>query len=112
MTSDSLFVDFVADQMAGAGKITSRKMFGEYGVYCNGKIVALICRNRLYVKPTNGGRTYINEVVEKPPYDGAKPYFLIGDQLEDADWLAGLIRVSFEELPEPKKKKVTKKVTR
>lgn len=108
MTSDAQFVDFVVDQMEGAGKITSRKMFGEYGVYCNGKIVALICKDRLYVKPTKAGRTYINEVIEEPPYDGAKPYFLVGDQIEDADWLAGLIRVSYEELPEPKKKKTAR----
>jgi len=105
MASDAGFVEFVVDQMAGAGKITARRMFGEYGVYCDGKIVALICDGRLYVKPTKAGRAFIGRVLEAPPYPGAKPYFLVLDRIEDADWLAGLIRASFLELPEPREKR-------
>lgn len=108
MASDEDFVIFAADQMGDAGTVTYRKMFGEYAVYCDGKVVALICGNRLYVKQTDGGRSFIGDVVEAPAYQGARPSFLIGDRLEDRDWISRLIRITADELPEPKPKKKPK----
>jgi len=105
MASDKEFVDFIADQIENAGRITHRKMFGEYAVYCDNKVVALICDNQLFIKPTAGGRAYIGEATEAPPYPGAKPYFLIGEKFENREWLSGLIRITFNELPDPKPKK-------
>jgi len=52
VASDEEFVDYVVEQMAGAGAISRRKMFGEYAVYCDGKVVALVCDNEVFVKPT------------------------------------------------------------
>jgi TfoX/Sxy family transcriptional regulator of competence genes len=105
MASDQKFVDFVLEQIENAGEITAKKMFGEYGVYADGKIFGLICDNKLFIKPTNAGKTFIGAVVEAPPYEGAKPSFLIEDQIEDRKWLSELIRISVKELPEPKPKK-------
>lgn len=65
----------------------------------------LICDNKLFIKPTEAGRAFIGEVVEAPAYPGAKNSFLIEDQLEDSDWLSELVRLTVEELPEPKPKK-------
>jgi len=105
MATDKAFVDFVLDQIENAGEVTAKKMFGEYGVFSNGKIFALICDNKLFIKPTESGRTFIQDVVEAPPYKGAKPSFLIEDKIEDREWLSELIRISLKELPEPKPKK-------
>ena len=110
MASDLSFVEFVVDQMENTGTVTYRKMFGEYAVYCNGKLVALICDNRLFIKPTEGGRSFIGDVVEAPPYPGAKMSFLIEDKLEDREWLSHLVRITAKELPEPKPKKKKKKL--
>lgn len=108
MASDQGFVDFVVDQIDDDCAMTYRKMFGEYGLYSHGKIVALICDDRLFVKPTDGGRAHIGSVVEAPAYPGAKPSFLIGDRLEDGAWLSELVRITARELPEPKPKKPRK----
>ncbi|GLB47865.1 TfoX/Sxy family protein [Neptunitalea lumnitzerae] len=108
MASDQTFVDFVVDQIQNAGVIHARKMFGEYGIYSDGKIFGLICDNKLFIKPTQAGREYIGTPVEAPPYSGAKNSFLIEEQLEDAEWLSELVRVSVKELPEPKPKKKKK----
>jgi len=98
-------IDYIVEQMSGAGKILAKKMFGEYGVYCDGKIVALVCDDELFVKPTKAGRTFIGECEERPPYKGAKPYFYIsGDHWDDDEWLSKLIKISAAELPLPKKK--------
>jgi TfoX/Sxy family transcriptional regulator of competence genes len=110
MASDLSFVEFVVDQMENTGTVTYRKMFGEYAVYCNGKVVALICDNRLFIKPTESGRSFIGDVVEAPPYPGAKMSFLIEDKLEDREWLSHLVRITAKELPEPKPKKKKKKL--
>jgi TfoX/Sxy family transcriptional regulator of competence genes len=102
-------IDFLLEQMAGAGDVSARAMFGEYGVYCDGRIVALVCNNQLYVKPTSGGRAFIGTVTEAPPYQGAKPSLLIDNEhWDDADWLAQLIAVTCAELPLPKPKKPKK----
>jgi TfoX/Sxy family transcriptional regulator of competence genes len=108
MASDLAFVEYVCDQMRGAGQIAFRKMFGEYAIYHEGKVVALVCDNQLFIKPTSGGRSLIESVVEAAPYPCAKPHFLIGDNIDDREWLSRLIRVTGDELPLPKPKKPKK----
>ena len=43
MASNPSFVQYIADQCSGAGEIITKKMFGDYGIYCDGKIFGLIC---------------------------------------------------------------------
>ncbi|MDM7925969.1 MAG: TfoX/Sxy family protein [bacterium] len=109
MASDIDFVRFIVDQIANAGSISCRKMFGEYAVYCDQKVIALICDNQFYVKPTDSGRAFIEDVLESPPYPGAKNHFLIEDRIDDREWMAELIRRTARELPEPKMKKPARK---
>ena len=105
MASDESFAKFISEQIETAGNIRYRKMFGEYAVYCNEKVVALICDNQLFIKQSDAGRSFIGDVVEAPPYKGAKPSFLIEGQLDDKEWLSELIRLTEKELPRPKPKK-------
>jgi TfoX/Sxy family transcriptional regulator of competence genes len=111
MASDLSFVEFIVEQIENAGVITYKKMFGEYALYCDNKVVALICDNQLFVKPTESGRLFIEEVVEAPPYPSAKLYFLIEDKFEDSEWVSNLISLTAKELPEPKPKKKKKKAS-
>lgn len=105
MASDPEFVEYVCEQMRDAGLVRSRKMFGEFAIYCDDKVIALVCDDRLFVKPTPGGRAVIGEPSESPPYPGAKPHFLIEDRIDDREWLTELVRVTARELPAPKPKK-------
>jgi len=99
-------IEYLLEQIADAGVVSARKMFGEYAVYCDGKVVALVCDDNLYVKPTTAGKKFIGNVSQASPYPGAKPYYLIsGEQWEDAEWLSDLISISAAELPLPKAKK-------
>ena len=95
----------ICDQMGNPRQISSRKMFGEWAVYYGGKVVALVCDNQLFVKPTPAGRAVLGACVEAPPYPGAKPHYLITDRLDDREWLSRLIATTARELPEPKPKK-------
>jgi TfoX/Sxy family transcriptional regulator of competence genes len=105
MASDLNFVEYVCEQLSSAGAISFRKMFGEYAIYCGEKVVALVCDNQLFIKPTSAGRSMVGEIEEAPPYPGAKPCFLITDQIENQQWLSELIRLTASELPVPKAKK-------
>jgi TfoX/Sxy family transcriptional regulator of competence genes len=109
MPSNQNFVDFVIEQLHSVGNITFKKMFGEYALYSENKVFALICDNKLFIKPTNAGKNYIKDVVEAPPYHGAKPSFLIEDKIEDHEWLSTLVKLTVNELPEPKPKKKKKR---
>ena len=72
MATKSSQVEYIVEQMQSAGMITYRKMFGEFGIYCNGKIVALVCDDQLFIKPTSAGKKYAGAINEAPPYPGAK----------------------------------------
>ena len=72
------------------------------------KSFALICDNKLFIKPTVAGRAFIKSPEEAPPYPGAKPSFLIEDKLDDREWLSELVKITVNELPEPKPKKKKK----
>jgi TfoX/Sxy family transcriptional regulator of competence genes len=105
MASTQDFVDYILEQIENVGVITYRKMFGEYALYCGRKVVALICDNQLFIKPTAGGKAFIGNVTEAPAYPGAKMSYLIGDNLDNSEWISELIRITASELPEPKPKK-------
>ena len=109
MASNQNFVDFVIGQLHSAGDITYKKMFGEYALYSGNKIFALICDNKLFIKPTISGKNFIHDIVEAPPYPGAKPSYLIEDKIEDHEWLSNLVRITVSELPDPKPRKKRKK---
>lgn len=109
VSSQQKTVDYIAEQSAGAGSITTKKMFGEYGMYCDGKVMAFICDDQLFIKPTEAGRAYLGEATEAEAYPGSKMYFLIeGDRWDDAEWLAALVKTTADALPPPKPKKAKK----
>jgi TfoX/Sxy family transcriptional regulator of competence genes len=66
-------------------RFSAKAMFGEYALYADGKVVALVCDDRLFVKvhPRTAQLAADSELA--PPYPGAK------------------------ELPEPKAKKANGK---
>ena len=109
MSSQQRTVDYLVEQMAGAGAISARKMFGEYGIYCGAKIVALVCGDQLFLKATKAGRAFLSEVVEAPAYPGAKPSLLIStEQWDDSEWMAQLVKATAAELPAPAPKRPAK----
>ena len=108
MATELEYVQYVCEQMKGAGSVVYRKMFGEYGIYCDTKIIGLVCDNQVYIKPTAAGLAQMESPVMEPPYKGAKPYILLED-IDDIEFVTRLIIATCNELPfpKPKKKKAT-----
>lgn len=105
MATDRKTVDYIVEQIAGAGAVSARLMFGEYGLYCDGKMIGIIGDDQLFIKPTAGGRALASTAEEQSPYPGAKPYLLIdAESWDDREWLTNLVRVTTAESPAPKPK--------
>ena len=105
MASDKNTVAFIVDQLSLAGDVSAKPMFGEYGLYCDGKMFGMICDGRLFIKLTANGRTLAPDLEEAPPYSGAKPFLLVDpDRWDHSDWLAEVVRSTIAELPLPKPK--------
>jgi len=106
MASDVRFVEFAADQMAGAGTITYRRMFGEFGLYCNGVYFGVVCDNRVLVKITPAGETLLPDCPRDIPYEGGSEMFL--PDVEERETLAELVRVTCAALPARKPRRAKK----
>ena len=109
MANDPDFIQYVCDQIDDACDVSYRHMFGGTTLYSKGKVVALVCDNQLFVKPTGAGRSYIGDVTEAPAYEGSKNFLLVEDKIDDAEWLTELIRRTEQELPRPRARKKKKK---
>jgi len=107
MATTQSTMEYITDQLSRlGGRIRTRKMFGEYALYCDEKVVALICDNQLFLKPTEVGKKLMPHPVEQAPFSGAKPMWLVTDELlEDREWLCQMVNVAAEVLPFPKAKK-------
>jgi TfoX/Sxy family transcriptional regulator of competence genes len=105
MASHQDFVDYVTEQLRGAGAIRSRKMFGEYGLYCDEVFFAVICDDQLFIKVTPAGEAAFPHLPKAPPYEGAKDSFLVED-VDDRDTMTALTRITCLALQnQPKKRR-------
>ena len=93
MASHQDFVDYVAEQLREAGSIRSRKMFGEYGLFCDGVFFAVICGDQLFVKITQAGEAAFPNLPKAPPYEGAKDYIRVED-VDDRNTMTVLTRLT------------------
>ena len=107
MSTKQSTIDYIADQLSGLRDVSTRKMFGEYALYYKNKVVALVCDDTLFIKMTDQGKDFVGDLYkEGQAYPGSKMYMVIdGDQIEDHEWLGELVQITFDSLPEPKKKK-------
>ena len=108
MASRIEFVEYVAEQCGGAGEITYKKMFGEYGLYCDGKFFGCVSDDEFFVKITDKVKERFPDLPEKPPYDGARTSFCV-ENVDDRDFLTELVTETCAALPEPKPKKSKRK---
>lgn len=102
MASDPGYVEYVLDQIGALPGLAHKTMFGEYGLWLDAKIVALVCDDQLLLKPTDAGRALLGgDPPGVPPYPGAKPWLLVED-LDDGEALRALLRATAEALPAPR----------
>ena len=97
MASHRDFVDYVAEQLREAGVIRAKRMFGEYGLFCDGTFFAVICDDQLFIKITAQGEMAFPDLPKAPPYKGAKDAFAVED-VDDPTMAVELTRITCEAL--------------
>ncbi|MCI8474139.1 MAG: hypothetical protein HFF07_02230 [Oscillospiraceae bacterium] len=105
MASSPEFVEYLCEQLEGLGSIRSRKMFGEYMIYCNDKPVLIICDDRAMVKMLPNLEALLKEHPIVPPYEGAKPHYVLDP--DDRETLRQAVRLAEAVTPLPKKRRKT-----
>lgn len=105
MATNQDFVDYVTEQVALGDRLTQKKMFGEYALYVDGKVVAFACDNSLFIKPSAAATKLAPELPQRPPYPGAKDYPVADELLDDSDVIRQLILETAALMPVPKPKK-------
>jgi TfoX/Sxy family transcriptional regulator of competence genes len=79
-------------------------MMGEYIIYYRGKIVGGIYDDRFLVKYVKAAADKMPDADLELPYEGAKEMLLV-DDVDNKEFLRGLLEAMYDELPVPKKKK-------
>lgn len=103
MATSQDFIQYVCDKINFDGKITYKKMFGEYMVYANEKPILLVCDNSVFVKILPETREILGSDAQTGmPYDGAKEHFFIDP--DDDEKLNELVCALEKITPLPKKK--------
>ena len=97
------------DALSDLPGLSSRRMFGEYALYLGTKVVALVCDDVLYVKPTPGALALVRDPVMAPPYPGAKNYIRLESALDAPELVMATLRAVAGDTPEPKPKTPRKK---
>lgn len=100
MASDQATVDFILEQASRGNDVRARKMFGEYGVYCDERFVGIVADDRLYLKVTDAGAALLPDAERESPYPGAKPHLIVDEEvIESADRLSEVFRATAAALP-------------
>ena len=111
MSTKKSTIDYLVDQLSPED-VRARAMFGEYALYCQNKIIALVCDDDLFVKITLPGKKFVGKKYEEGyAYPGAKAsIYISGDLCEDSVFISKLIAITAKALhePKPKKKKIKK----
>ncbi|MFT4178292.1 MAG: TfoX/Sxy family protein [Thermomonas sp.] len=102
MATDASFIDYIREQAGLGDRLAARRMFGEYGLYLDGKVLAFACDNSLFLKPTEAGRALLPQASVGPPYPGAKDYLVLDEYLDDGDLLRQALLVTHDALPAAK----------
>ncbi|MEH6433702.1 TfoX/Sxy family protein [Massilia sp. DD77] len=108
MATDKHFVDYVIEQSRLGSRLACKKLFGEFALYLDGKVVAFACDNSLFIKPSQAVDTLAPRLPKGPPYPGAKDYPIADELLDDPEALQRLILETAALMPPPKAKKPPK----
>ena len=104
MASSKEYLDFILEKLSDLEEITYRSMMGEFIIYYRGKIVGGIYDESFLVKPVKSAINYMPSARYELPYEGAKEMLLV-DEVDDKEFLTGLLNAMYDELPAPRKKK-------
>ena len=106
MATKKSTAEFILEQLGRPERFSVRSMFGEFALYADGKPVAFICDDQLFVKIMDESAVLKRRCERAPAYPGSKDYYLVPEDVITGDRQLPemLLRMSAS-LPAPKGKK-------
>lgn len=104
MSTSPASIDHILDTLSDQ-PLTFKKMFGEYALYLNGIVVAFVCDDTLFIKPTPSALALLPEAPRGPAYPGSKDYIIGAEALDDPDLCIRALRAVASDAPAPKPRK-------
>jgi len=110
MATQKATIEFLLNKLGNPGRFTARTMFGEYALYADGKVVALVCDNLLHVKILPASKKLAPLCEKGSPYPGAKEHYIVEEvQLSTIPDLPGILFAVSESVAAKVKKPAVKK---
>jgi len=98
--------EFILEQLGHPDRFSVRSMFGEFALYADGKPVAFICDDQLFVKIMAESAELERRCERAPAYPGSKDYYLVPEDVITGERkLPDLLLRMSATLPLPKAKK-------
>ncbi len=103
-------IEFILTKLRAPESFSARPMFGEYALYADGKVVALVCDDLLYVKIVPASAELADQCEQGQPYPGAKPHYIVEEgHLTSIHNLAAILRAIAQAIPAKKKSAARKR---
>lgn len=110
MATSKEFHDYIMENLQRAGNVSSRKMMGEYIVYYQDKLVGMICDNCFFLKPTETVLQFLPDAQRVYPYEGCRTLMVMVEEVENGERMSQILNKMYLEIPEPKKRKIGRKI--
>ena len=84
MVASDSFAEFLREELAPLGHVTTRRMFGKTGLFCDGLMLGMVRDNTLYFRVDDENRELFKEAASFPPLNYEKK----GESIDLAFWRA------------------------
>ena len=110
MATQKATIEFLLAKLRPPNRFSARAMFGEYALYADDKVVALVCDDLLYVKIVPASHALEPLCEQGKPYPGAKLHYIVEEgQLSTVPALSGILFAIAESRPEKRKRATPKR---
>jgi TfoX/Sxy family transcriptional regulator of competence genes len=59
-------IDYLIEEASGGSTVSAKPMFGEFGVYVDGKMIGSVCGDQLFLKPTASAASMPDRFLKRP----------------------------------------------
>ena len=77
MVASPEYAEFLCELLAPLGRVTTRRMFGKTGVFCEGVMLGMVTANTLFFRIDDDNRAAFEEARSSPPLNYTKKGELI-----------------------------------
>jgi len=111
MATSPEYALFVENQFRGLDGFSMKRMFGEYGIYLQGRILGFLADEQILLQDTPTARKLLPDAERRELFPGSKLFIIFPDE-GNSHLLKSVSQAMWEELPIPKPRKSKNKEAR